>query len=173
MRISVVGSGYVGLVTGMGFVKLGNEVIFVDVDENKIQMINNAQPPIYEEGLEELMREFKGKYHATKDYKEAIMNSDVTFIAVGTPSREDGSIDLKYVKAASKSIGEALKEKKDYHAVVVKSTVLPGTTEEVVKPILEETSGKKAFKDFGLAMNPEFLREGVALKDFLNPDRIV
>ncbi|WP_010479310.1 UDP-glucose dehydrogenase family protein [Thermococcus zilligii] len=173
MRISVVGSGYVGLVTGMGFVKLGNEVIFVDVDENKIQMINNAQPPIYEEGLEELMREFKGKYHATKDYKEAIMNSDVTFIAVGTPSREDGSIDLKYVKAASKSIGEALKEKKDYHAVVVKSTVLPGTTEEVVKPILEETSGKKAFKDFGLAMNPEFLREGVALSDFLNPDRIV
>ncbi|ASJ06243.1 UDP-glucose dehydrogenase family protein [Thermococcus pacificus] len=173
MRISVIGSGYVGLVTGMGFVKLGNEVIFVDVDENKIQMINNAQPPIYEEGLEELMREFKGKYHATKNYREAILNSDVTFIAVGTPSREDGSIDLKYVKAASKSIGEALREKTGHHVIVVKSTVLPGTTEEVVKPILEETSGKKAFKDFGLAMNPEFLREGVALKDFLNPDRIV
>lgn len=173
MRVSVIGSGYVGLVTGMGFVKLGNEVIFVDVDDRKIRMINNAQPPIYEEGLEELMREFKGKYYATKDYREAILNSDVTFIAVGTPSREDGSIDLKYVKEASKSIGEALKEKKDYHVVVVKSTVLPGTTEEIVKPILEEYSGKKAFEDFGLAMNPEFLREGVALKDFLNSDRIV
>ena len=173
MRISIIGSGYVGLVTGMGFVKLGNEVIFVDVDERKVKMINNAKPPIYEEGLEELMKEFKGKYHATMGYHEAILNSDVTFIAVGTPSREDGSIDLKYVKEASKSIGEALQEKEDYHVIVVKSTVLPGTTEEIVKPILEEYSGKKAFEDFGLAMNPEFLREGVALKDFLNPDRVV
>ncbi|WP_175060114.1 UDP-glucose/GDP-mannose dehydrogenase family protein [Thermococcus sp. 2319x1] len=173
MRVSVVGSGYVGLVTGMGFVKLGNEVIFVDIDYKKIHAINNAQPPIYEEGLEELMKKFKGKYHATDDYREAILNSEVTFIAVGTPSREDGSIDLTYVKQASREIGKALKEKKDYHVIVVKSTVLPGTTEEVVKPLLEEYSGKKAFKDFGLAMNPEFLREGVALKDFLNPDRIV
>lgn len=173
MRISVIGSGYVGLVTGMGFVKLGNEVIFVDVDERKIEMINNAQPPIYEEGLEELMRKFKGKYYATKDYQEAILNSDVTFIAVGTPPRKDGSIDLTYVKKASEGIGKALKEKDGYHVVVVKSTVLPRTTEEVVRPILEEHSGKKAFQDFGLAMNPEFLREGVALNDFLNPDRIV
>ena len=173
MRISIIGSGYVGLITGMGFVKLGNEVIFVDVDDNKIEMINTAQPPIYEEGLGELMREFRGKYYATKNYREAILNSDVTFIAVGTPSREDGSIDLKYVEAASKSIGKALREKMGYHVVVVKSTVLPGTTEEVVKPILEEYSGKKAFEGFGLAMNPEFLREGVALKDFLTPDRIV
>ncbi|ASJ02088.1 UDP-glucose 6-dehydrogenase [Thermococcus profundus] len=173
MRISIIGSGYVGLVTGIGFVKLGNEVIFVDVDDRKIQMINNAQPPIYEEGLEELMREYKGRYYATRDYKEAILNSEVTFIAVGTPSREDGSMDLTYVKKASEEIGGALKEKGTYHIVVVKSTVLPGTTEEVVKPILEEYSGKKAFEDFGLAMNPEFLREGVALKDFLNPDRIV
>lgn len=173
MRISIVGSGYVGLVSGIGFVKLGNEVIFVDVDEKKIKMINNAQPPIYEEGLEELMREFRGKYRATKDYREAILNSDVTFIAVGTPSREDGSIDLTYVEEAAKEIGKALREKKDYHIVVVKSTVLPGTTEDVIKPILEKESGKKAFEDFGLAMNPEFLREGVALKDFLNPDRIV
>lgn len=173
MRISVIGSGYVGLVTGMGFVELENEVIFVDVDERKIEMINSGKPPIYEEGLEELMKKHAGKYKATRDYREAVLNSDVTFIAVGTPSREDGSIDLKYVKEASKSIGKALKEKEGYHVVVVKSTVLPGTTEEVVKPILEESSDKKAFKDFGLAMNPEFLREGVALKDFLNPDRIV
>ncbi|AAL81479.1 UDP-glucose/GDP-mannose dehydrogenase family protein [Pyrococcus furiosus DSM 3638] len=173
MRVSVVGSGYVGLVTGIGFVKLGNSVIFVDVDERKIQMINNAQPPIYEEGLEELMQEFRGKYYATNDYRDAILNSDITFIAVGTPSREDGSIDLTYVKEASRAIGKALREKEDYHVVVVKSTVLPGTTEEVVRPILEKYSGKKAIQDFGLAMNPEFLREGTALKDFLNPDRIV
>jgi len=173
MRISIVGSGYVGLVTGMGFVKLGNEVIFIDIDEKKVGMINNAQPPIYEKGLEELMKKFKGKYYATRDYREAIINSDVTFIAVGTPSREDGSIDLKYVESAAKAIGEALKEKDSYHVIVVKSTVLPGTTEGVVKPLIEEHSCKRAFKDFGLAMNPEFLREGVALKDFLNPDRVV
>ncbi|AEC51972.1 NDP-sugar dehydrogenase [Pyrococcus sp. NA2] len=173
MRASIIGSGYVGLVTGIGFVKLGNKVIFVDIDERKIKMINNAQPPIYEEGLEELMQKFKGRYHATNDYRWAILNSDITFITVGTPSKPDGSIDLTYVKQAAKSIGEALREKEDYHVVVVKSTVLPGTTEEVVKPILEKYSGKKAFKDFGLAMNPEFLREGVALNDFLNPDRIV
>ncbi|ASJ15233.1 UDP-glucose dehydrogenase family protein [Thermococcus radiotolerans] len=173
MKISIVGSGYVGLVTGMGFVKLGNEVIFVDVDERKIEMINNAEPPIYEEGLGKLMKDFNGRYHATNDYREAILNSEVTFICVGTPSREDGSIDLTYVKQAAEEIGKVLKEKDSYHVVVVKSTVLPGTTEEVVKPILEEHSDKKAFKDFGLAMNPEFLREGVALRDFLNPDRIV
>ena len=128
MRLSIIGSGYVGLVTGMGFVKLGDEVVFVDVDDRKIEMINNAQPPIYEEGLEEVMREFKGKYHATKDYRGAILNSDVTFIAVGTPSREDGSIDLTYVKKASEGIGKVLKEKDGYHVVVVKSTVLPRTT---------------------------------------------
>ncbi|WP_456394988.1 UDP-glucose dehydrogenase family protein [Thermococcus sp.] len=173
MRVSIIGSGYVGLVTGMGFVKFGNEVIFVDIDDRKVKMINNAEPPIYEEGLEELMDEFRGKYRATKDYHEAILNSGVTFICVGTPSREDGSIDLTYVKQAAEEIGKVLKEKDLYHVVVVKSTVLPGTTEEIVKPILEEFSGKKAFQDFGLAMNPEFLREGVALRDFLNPDRIV
>ncbi|NJE46082.1 UDP-glucose/GDP-mannose dehydrogenase family protein [Thermococcus sp. GR7] len=173
MRVSIIGSGYVGLVTGMGFVKLGNDVVFVDVDDKKTEMINNAKPPIYEEGLEDLMSQFKDKYYATKDYREAILNSDVTFICVGTPSRKDGSIDLTYIKKASEEIGRALKEKEGYHVVVIKSTVLPGTTEEIVKPILESYSGKKAFEDFGLAMNPEFLREGVALRDFLNPDRII
>ncbi len=173
MKISVIGSGYVGLVTGVGFVKVGNEVVFVDIDDKKIQMINQATPPIYEEGLEELMRKFRGRYYATNDFKEAVLNSDVTFICVGTPSKGDGSIDLTYIKEASKEIGKALEEKDAFHVVVVKSTVLPGTTEGVVKPILEEYSGKKAFEDFGLAMNPEFLREGIALRDFLNPDRIV
>jgi len=173
LNISVVGSGYVGLTIGMGFVKLKNQVIFIDIDEKIIQMINNAEPPIYEEGLEELMQKFRERYYATKDYCSAILNSDITFICVGTPSKEDGSIDLTYIKEASKEIGKALKKKKDYHVVIVKSTVLPGTTEEFIKPIIEKYSGKKAFKDFGLAMNPEFLREGMALKDFMNPDRII
>ncbi len=101
------------------------------------------------------------------------MNSEITFICVGTPSKEDGSIDLRYVKSASKGVGEVLANKDDFHVVVVKSTVLPGTTEGVVKSIIEKESGKKEFKDFGLAMNPEFLREGNAVEDFFNPDRIV
>lgn len=173
MKVSIVGSGYVGLVTGIGFVKLGNEVTFIDIDEKKVKMINEGKPPIYEEGIEELMKKYRGKYLATNDYRKAILDSEITFICVGTPSKEDGSIDLRFVKKAAEEIGKVLREKKSFHVVVVKSTVVPGTTEEVVKPILERHSGKRAFKDFGLAMNPEFLREGMALKDFLNPDRIV
>ena len=172
-RISIVGSGYVGLVTGMGFVKLGNQLTLIDIDENKIQLINQNKPPIYEEGLEELMQECKGNYHATSDYRESILNTEATFISVGTPTGDDGSIDLTFVKQVAEEIGKVLKDKSDFHVVVVKSTVVPGTTEDVVKPIIEEFSGKAAYKDFGLAMNPEFLREGVALKDFLEPDRIV
>jgi len=172
-KISIIGSGYVGLVTGMGFVKLGNEVTFIDIDEEKIQAINESKPPIYEEGLEELMQNYKEKYHATTDYGESILASDATFISVGTPTGDDGSIDLRYVKTASAEIGKVLKDKQGFHTVVVKSTVIPGTTEEIVKPILESNSNKTAGTDFGLAMNPEFLREGVALEDFLNPDRIV
>jgi UDPglucose 6-dehydrogenase len=172
-KISIVGSGYVGLVTGMGFVKLGNHVTFIDIDENKIKLINENKPPIYEEGLEDLMKEYKGNYQATSDYRSSIMNTEATFISVGTPTADDGSIDLTFIKKVSEEIGKILKEKTDRHVVVVKSTVIPGTTEEVVKPRLEEFSGKTAFTDFGLAMNPEFLREGIALEDFLNPDRIV
>ncbi len=164
MKISIVGSGYVGIVTGIGFAELGHEVIFADVDENKVSLINSGKPPIYEKGLKELMQKNKGRYHATTDYYEAIMNSEITFICVGTPSKKDGSIDLTYVENVSVRIGEALREKDNFHTVVVKSTVLPGTTEGVVKPLIEKESGKKAFKDFGLAMNPEFLREG---KDML------
>lgn len=172
-KISIVGSGYVGLVTGMGFVKHGNQVTFIDIDEHKIQSINENKPPIYEEGLEELMLEYKDNYKATNDYRESIMDTEATFISVGTPTGDDGSIDLTYIKEVSKEIGKVLKDKNEFHVVVVKSTVIPGTTEDVVKPIVEEHSGKTAFTDFGLAMNPEFLREGVALNDFLNPDRIV
>ncbi|HEC81199.1 MAG TPA: UDP-glucose/GDP-mannose dehydrogenase family protein, partial [Thermoplasmatales archaeon] len=111
MNISIIGTGYVGLVTGVCFAKLGNNVICVDVDEKKIEMINKGVPPIYEEGLEQLLVENKNRIHATKDYEYAIQNTDVTFICVGTPSKEDGSIDLKFVKEAAEEIGKQLKNK--------------------------------------------------------------
>lgn len=172
MKISIVGSGYVGVTTGVGFAELGNDVTFIDVDENKIKAINSAKPPIFEKGLEELMNKNRDKYKATNNY-ESILDTDITFICVGTPSKDDGSIDLSFVESAAREIGKMLKRKDGFHTVVVKSTVVPGTTEEVVKPLIEKESGKRAFEDFGLAMNPEFLREGSAVDDFFNPDRIV
>jgi len=173
MNISIIGTGYVGLVTGVCFASLGNKVICVDVDEKKIEMINKGMPPIYEEGLEQLLVENKNRIEATMDYRFAIQNSEITFICVGTPSKNDGGIDLSFVEEAAEEIGKQLKEKNSWHLVVVKSTVLPGTTRDVVLPLLEQCSGKKAGKGFGVAVNPEFLREGVAVKDFLEPDRIV
>lgn len=173
MYISIIGIGYVGLVTGACFAKLRNNVICVDIDYKKIGNINKGISPIYEEGLEELLVENRSRIKATNDYSYAIQNSDITFICVGTPSREDGDIDLRFVEESAKEIGKQLKEKNNWHLVVVKSTVLPGTTREIVLPLLEKYSGKKAGIDFGVAMNPEFLREGIAVKDFLNPDRIV
>ena len=172
MRISVIGCGYVGLVVGLGFCELGNEVRFVDVDEEKVKKINLKEPPFFEKGLSKLMKKNKKLYKASTDYNE-ILETEVTFICVGTPSKKDGSIDLTYLKNSAKEIGKVLKKKKRFHVVVVKSTVVPGTTERVVKPLIEKCSGKKAFSDFGLAMIPEFLREGNALQDFFNPDRIV
>ncbi len=172
MKVSIVGSGYVGIITGLGFAEFGNEVVFVDLDERKVEKINRCEPPVYEKGLKELMKRNFGRYIAITDYGK-MMETDLTFICVGTPSKENGSTDLKYVESASKEIGKALTNKDDFHAVVIKSTVVPGTTENVVKPIIEKESGKKAFNDFGLAMNPEFLREGNAVHDVFNPDRIV
>ncbi len=171
--ISVIGSGYVGIVTGLGFAELGNRVIFVDIDTKKVEAINNSTPPVFEPHIEDLMKRNRGRYHATDNYDEAILNSQITFICVGTPSNHDGSINLDYVKSAAKNVGKVLEEKDRFHVVVVKSTVVPGTTEDVIKPILEQNSNKEAFYDFGLAVNPEFLREGSAVDDFFNPDRIV
>jgi UDPglucose 6-dehydrogenase len=173
MKISIIGTGYVGLVSGVCFAKLRNNVICVDIDKKKIDKINNAIPPIYEEGLEGLLSKHKDRIKATTDYSSSINNTDVTFICIGTPSKEDGSIDLTFIKEVTIEIAKVLKQKDNYHLVVVKSTVLPGTTRDVVLPLLEKYSGKKVGKDFGLAMNPEFLREGIAVDDFLKPDRIV
>jgi UDPglucose 6-dehydrogenase len=173
MNISIIGTGYVGLVTGACFAKLGHKVTCVDIDSDKVQKINNGVLPIFEEGLDRILISYKDNITATTDYKNAIMNTDVTFICVGTPSKKNGSIDVSYLKEATKQIAAILKDKNRWHLVVVKSTVLPGTTQNLVFPLLEQYSGKKIGNDIGLAMNPEFLKEGVAVKDFLEPDRIV
>ena len=174
MKISIIGSGYVGVVTAACFADAGHEIICVDIDEKKVQQINDGIPPIYEDGLEELLKKYAGKsLIATTDYEYAVLNTDISFICVGTPSEEDVSINLSIVRSAAESIGFALAKKKGYHVVVVKSTVVPETTEKFVLPILEEKSGKIAGKDFGVAMNPEFLREGKAVYDFKHPDKIV
>jgi UDPglucose 6-dehydrogenase len=173
MNISIIGAGYVGLVSGACLAKFKNKIICVDIDDKKIEKINSGASPIYEEGLDDIIIKNKDRILATTDYKSSINNTEITFICVGTPSNKDGSIDLKYVKDTAKRIGELLKNKDKYHIVVVKSTVLPGTTRDIILPILEKYSGKKAGVDFGVAMNPEFLREGVAVYDFLNPDRII
>ncbi|MEP6492877.1 MAG: UDP-glucose/GDP-mannose dehydrogenase family protein [bacterium] len=173
MKVSVMGTGYVGLVTGVCLAEKGFDVVCVDLDQAKVDKINRGEAPFYEPGMEDLLRKLAGKkLRATLDAQDAIRSTDLTLIAVGTPF--DGqTIDLTYVKETARIIGRALADKTGYHVVVVKSTVVPGTTDKVVLPILEETSGKKAGKDFGVGMNPEFLTEGEAMSDFMDPDRIV
>ncbi len=173
MNIAIIGTGYVGLVSGASFAKLGHQVICVDVDKKKVEMINKSTAPIYEKGLDEILTTYKKNIRATTSYEEAIKNSEITFICVGTPSKKDGDIDLSYIDQAVVSIAAEIKKKKDVHTIVVKSTVVPGTTQNHVLPLLEKNSGKKAGIDFGVGMNPEFLREGVAIDDFLHPDRVV
>lgn len=174
MKVSIIGSGYVGSVTAACFAELGHDVICIDIDENKVRMINDGIPPIWEEGLGDLMAKHAEKnLIATSEYDYAVQNSDVSFICVGTPSNEHGNIDLSIVGSACKSLGMSMAKKEGYHIVVVKSTVVPETTEDVVLHLLEEHSGKVAGKDFGVAMNPEFLREGKAVYDFMHPDKIV
>jgi len=170
MKICVIGAGYVGMVTGVCLADRGNEVTFIDVDRKKVDEINNLSPPIYEEGLEEMLKRNSDKIKATTDYS-CLSDTDAIFICVGTPSKKDGSINLEYIREAVKNIGEHAGNK--WNAIVVKSTVLPGTTEGVVLPMLEKLTGKKAGIDFGISMNPEFLREGKAIYDFEHPDRIV
>jgi len=174
MRISVVGSGYVGLITAAGFAEKGHEVVCIDIDKRKVDMINGRKPPIYEKGLKEILdRVVPEKLKASLDLEGSVLKTEVTFICVGTPSDDDGSINLKYVKEVSGELGKILRKKREYHVVVVKSTIIPGSTEQHVIPILEKESSKRAGRDFGVVMNPEFLREGVAIEDFMKPDRIV
>ena len=173
MKLSVHGTGYVGLVTGVCLAEKGHSVVCVDTEQEKVEQINRGESPIYEPGLPELLRKNIGKrLQATTDFRHAVMESKLSLIAVGTPFG-GSEIDLRYVREVSRQIGEVLREKASYHLVVVKSTVVPGTTETVVLPILEASSGKRAGLDFGVGMNPEFLTEGEAIEDFMIPDRLV
>ena len=174
-RLSVFGLGYVGLCTAVPFAQKGFKVIGVDIDEEKVEMIRRGESPIHEPGLEEALNDprTKSRFTVSTNHREAIGKSDLSLITVGTPSQINGRIDLRYIKSVSKDIGDALGDKSGHHVVAVKSTVVPGTTATVVKPLLEKTAGKVCGVGFGLCSNPEFLREGKALEDTFNPDRIV
>ena len=173
MKVSIIGTGYVGLVSGICLADKGHDVICVDSEASKIEAINRGECTIYEPKLGKLLKDNIGnRLHATTNLHDAIFNSEISIVAVGTPF--DGSeIDLKYIKQVSKEIGTILREKGDFHVIVIKSTVIPGTTDKVITPILESSSKSIAGVDFGIGMNPEFLREGNAVDDFMFPDRIV
>ena len=174
VKISIVGTGYVGLGTGLCLAELGNEVVCIDVVPAKVQSIMEGRSPIYEPGVDELLERHlrSGRFRATLDMQDAA-ETDITFIAVGTPSRKDGSLDLAYVRTAAEDVGKALAPKDEYHVVVVKSTVMPTTTDALVGPVLEAASGKQIGAGLGIASNPEFLKEGMAVDDFMHPDRVV
>ena len=171
MNVSVFGLGYVGSVSAASFAGDGHTVIGVDVNPDKVASLNEGLSPIVEKGLDELIAGgvSNGRLRATTSTSEAVAATDLSLICVGTPSRRNGSLDLTYLKRVCEQIGEALREKDSYHVVVVRSTVLPGTTHEVVIPALESTSGKKYGNGFGVTVNPEFLREGTAIADFRSP----
>ena len=171
MKISVFGLGYVGTVSAACFAKEGHEVIGVDTQPTKVNIINSGNSPIIEAGIGELVREViaAGRLKATIDPVEAVRNSEMSIICVGTPGKTNGGLDLSYVTRVCEEIGGTVKCKHEPHIVVVRSTMLPGTTESVVLPTLEKYSGKKAGRDFSVCINPEFLREGTSLEDFYAP----
>ena len=173
MNVSIIGAGHVGLVTGSCLAEKGHRVVCVDVDQHKVDLINRGVCPFHEAGLEEILRRNLGvRLEATTGLRRSVLDTDLTFVAVGTPF--DGhEIDLTYVKEVGRQIGQALGEKPSYHVVVIKSTVVPGTTDQVFLPILEQDSRRRAGQDFGVGMNPEFLTEGEAINDFMFPDRLV
>jgi UDPglucose 6-dehydrogenase len=173
MQASIVGSGYVGTTVAACLADLGWAVTNVDIDEEVVASINAGKSPISEPGLDDLVAAYGGdRMAATTDY-DAVLDTDVTFLALLTPPEEDGGIDLSYMEAAAETLGDALAKGSGEHTVVVKSTVVPGTTADVVTPIIEEASGMTAGEDLHVAMNPEFLREGTAVEDFLHPDKVV
>lgn len=174
MKISVIGTGYVGLVSAVGWSDLGHEVTCIDIDEEKLNKIKNGHSPIHEDGIEELLDKgvSEGRIKTDSSFSD-IAESDIAIISVGTPPNEDGSMNDEFIRSCSASIGEEIKKSQKFNIIAVRSTVLPGTTDNTVKRIIEGKSGKKAGKDFGLVMIPEFLREGHAISDFKNPDRII
>ncbi|MEM4780911.1 MAG: UDP-glucose 6-dehydrogenase AglM [Halalkalicoccus sp.] len=173
MNVAVVGSGYVGTTIAACFADLGHEVTAVDIDEEIVERLNRGEASIHEPGLDELLEAHVGeRLRASTDYG-AIRACEVIFLALPTPSREDGSIDASIIEAGARSVGEALSDTDREHLVVVKSTVVPGTTEEALIPAIEAGSGERVGERIRVGMNPEFLREGSAVTDFLEPDKVV
>ena len=175
MRISIFGLGYVGTVTAGCFASDGHEVVAVDPIQDKVNLINEGRSPIIEAQIGEIVaaKVSDGRLRATTDAVRAVQDTELSIVCVGTPSQANGNLDLRYIRRISEQIGQALKDKAARHVVVIRSTVLPGTMRSVVIPILEEYSGKKAGADFGVCHNPEFLREGSAVKDFNAPPKTV
>ncbi len=172
MKISIIGSGYVGLVSGACFAQMGNQVTCIDIDDLKVENLKQGIVPIYEPGLEEMVKENinKGALGFSTDIQQSITNSLIAFIAVGTPMGEDGSADLQYVLLVAKSIGQYMQ---DYMVIVDKSTVPVGTADKVRKTIQRELDKRDVNIDFDVVSNPEFLKEGAAINDFMHPDRVV
>ncbi len=175
MKISIFGLGYVGAVSIGCLAKDGHTIIGVDPVETKVDLINAGQTPVIEKDIGDLIHDGvqTGLILATQDSAQAVMESEISLICVGTPSQLNGSLDLKFVRRVCEDIGSTLKNKDDSHVVVVRSTMLPGSMRDVVIPVLEEHSGKKAGQEFGVCINPEFLREGSAVYDFFNPPKTV
>lgn len=175
MQVSIFGMGYVGTVCAACLADRGHQVIGVDISQDKVDLINAGKSPIVEPGLGELLAKgvASGNLRATTDSADAVRNSHLSMICVGTPSKKSGDLDLVYIEAVTREIAAVLRDKRDRHTVVVRSTVLPGTVQGVVVPILEAVSGKRAGVDFGVAVNPEFLREGTAIRDYNEPPMTV
>jgi UDPglucose 6-dehydrogenase len=171
--LSVIGIGKLGLPLAAYYAHRGYKVIGVDVDKSVVEAVNTGITPIYEPGLKELLENPHGRLSAISDTKVAVEKSDITFILVPTPSEVHGGFSTKYAEEAAKDIAEALKHKNDFHIVVLTSTVMPGTTDTIIKPILERVSGKKCGVDFGLCYNPEFIALGSVIKDLASPDAVL
>ena len=173
MKIAVIGTGYVGLVTGTCFAETGNNVTCVDIDKSKVEKLSSGQVTIYEPGLEKIFvrNEKEGRLHFTTSLEEGIKDAKIIFLALPTPPDGDGNADLKYVLGVAKDMGRLLK-KDDYKIIIDKSTVPVGTAEKVRNTILKN-SGEDIEAAFDIVSNPEFLREGVAVDDFMKPDRVV
>ncbi|MCX5704314.1 MAG: nucleotide sugar dehydrogenase, partial [Candidatus Omnitrophica bacterium] len=170
---SVIGIGKLGLPLAALYASRGYNVIGLDLDERIVESVNKGVSPIYEPGLDDLLKKHDGRLKATTDFDYAVSNSYITFILVPTPSEESGRFSNKYVEAAAEKVARVIKNKNDFHIVNITSTVMPGTCETVIKPLLEKVSGKKCGVDFGLCYNPEFIALGSVIKDLSTPDAIL
>jgi len=171
LNIAIIGLGYVGCVSAACLADAGHKVIGVDISQEKVDLINDGKSPIIEKDIDELVLASvsAGRLSATTDICKAVMHSELSLICVGTPSRANGSLELSYIRNSVSDVARALKNHSEFHAVAIRSTMLPGTLEKVVLPLLEQVSGKKVGADIGLCTNPEFLREGTAINDYRNP----